>query len=93
MVRLLREHRLRCALAERERVAAGRAIEFRALEELAVALRCVALKRNPALSVAAPPRGANAVAEREGEAQAEAEAEAEAETGDDAGGDEGELPL
>lgn len=52
VVRLLREHRLRCALAERERVSTGRMLEFRALRELALVLSVAAL-RAPASAAAA----------------------------------------
>ena len=56
VVRLLREHRLRCALAERERVSTGRMLEFRALRELALVLSVAAL-RAPASAAAAADTG------------------------------------
>ena len=56
VVRLLREHRLRCALAERERVSTGRMLEFRALRELALVLSVAAL-RAPASAAAAADNG------------------------------------
>jgi len=52
-VRLLREHRLRCALAERERVSTGRMLEFRALHELALVLSVAALHAPPSAAAAA----------------------------------------
>ena len=55
VVRLLREHRLRCALAERERVSTGRMLEFRALHELAHVLSVAALRAPPSDAAAQRP--------------------------------------
>ena len=52
-MRLLREHRLRCALAERERVSTGRMLEFRALHELVLVLSVAALHAPPSAAAAA----------------------------------------
>ena len=56
VARLLREHRLRCAMAERERVAPGRMLEFRALSELGAALSCAGAVLHVADAAPAPPR-------------------------------------